>query len=103
MNLFNAVIQHVNFYTSFLGVRWLHFENHFYFVGAGLDALSGYQTTQHSASCYPEGALVQVEFEIGFTHVGESLCEVKYVRSSFLACYYYAIHIREYVLAYLVL
>jgi hypothetical protein len=86
-----------HFLYLFSCLQWLHLENCFYFVGAGHDALSGYQTAQYIASCYAKNTLLQIELELGFAHIGESFCEVRNIRSIFLACYYDVINVREYI------
>jgi hypothetical protein len=73
MNLFKAVIQSVNFLFPIL--QRLHLEDCISFVGVGLDAFGGDQTTGYLASCYFEDTFLRVELEIGFTHIGESLCQ----------------------------
>jgi hypothetical protein len=73
------------------------------FVRAGLDALGGNQTAQYFASRYAEYTLLWVEFEVGFMHIGEGLCQVRDVRFFLLACDYDIVDVREYVSANLVL
>jgi hypothetical protein len=76
MNLFRATMWHVNFCTSFFGLRRLHLEDGFDFVEASFNAFGGDQTTKYFALCHSENKLVWVQLELGFMHIGESFDQV---------------------------
>jgi hypothetical protein len=73
-----------------------------YFIGAGLNTFGGDQAAQYLASYYPRNALLWVEFEVGHTHVGEGIRQVRDVRLFFLACNYDVVNARLYILVDLV-
>jgi hypothetical protein len=81
----------------------MHLDDCSYFIGAGIDTFCGEQAAQYLASCYPENALLRVEFEVCLTHIGEGLRQVGDVRLFFLACNYDVVDIGQYIPTYLVL
>jgi hypothetical protein len=81
----------------------LHLDDCSYFIGAGLDTFDGDQITQYLASCYPENALLGVEFEACLAYIGEGLRLVRDVWLFLLAYSYDVIDIGQYIPAYLVL
>jgi hypothetical protein len=70
----------------FSGLRRLHLEDHFYFIGVGFDAFGGDQTTEYFAPFYSKNTFLWIELELGFTHIGKvSARSVMYVAFFLLA------------------
>jgi hypothetical protein len=63
------------------------------FVGASFDVFGGDQTTKYFASCYSGNTLVWVPLELGFTHIGESFCQVRNIRCFLLGLHHYVINV----------
>jgi hypothetical protein len=93
INLFRAAMWHVNFCTFFLfcgGCIW-----GLAFILSGLALMPLVEIRQPSTLplVIPK-TFLRVELELGFMHIGESLCQVGDVRCFFLTCHHYIINVR---------